>query len=76
MTNEVNRDPDPPAQTTEPDVAIDQEAVLTPSHRKGLHLKEYQYLIPGGLEDHIQQTGDHLVEGEDLHLILQAGSLD
>ena len=74
MTNEVN--PDPQAGMTEPDVAIDQEAVHTPSHRKGLHLKEDQYLILGGLGDHIGETGDHLIEQEDLHLILQAQSLD
>ena len=75
MTNEVNPDPDPQAGMTDQDVAIDQEVVLTPSCRKGLHL-EGQYLIPEGLRDQVQQTGDHLIEGEDLHLILQARSLD
>ena len=76
MTNEVNPDPDLQAGMTEPDVTVDQEDVPTPSHRKGLHLKEDQYFIPGGLGDHVQQTGNHLVEGKVLHLILQAGSLD
>ena len=77
MTNEVNPylDPDPQAGMTDPDITIDQKVVPTPSCRKGLHLKEDQYLIPEGLEDHIQQTGDHLIEG-DLHLHLQARSLD
>ena len=76
MTTEVNPDPDLQAGMAEPCVAIDQEVVPTPSHRKGLHLKEDQHLIPGGLGDHVQLTGDHLIEGEDLHLILHAGSLD
>ena len=76
MTNEVNPDPDPQAGMTDQDIAIDQEVVLTPSCRKSLHLEEGQYLIPEGLRDQVQQTGDHLIEGEDLHLILQARSLD
>ena len=55
MTNEVNQDPDPDPQAgmTDPDITIDQEAVPTPSHRKGLHLEEDQYLSPEGLGDHI-----------------------
>ena len=60
---------------TDPDITIDQEEVLTPSRRKGLHLEEDQYLIPEGLRDHVKQTGNHLI-GEDLHLILQARSPD
>ena len=54
MTNEVNPDPDPDSQAgiTDPDVAINQEVVLTPSCRKGLHLEEDKCLIPG-LRDHI-----------------------
>ena len=74
MTNEVNPDPDPQAGMT--DVTIDQEAVPTPNCRKGLHLEEDQYLIPGGLGDHVQWIGDHFIEGEDVYLILQAGCLD
>ena len=78
MANEVNPDPepDPQAGMKDPDIAIDQEVVPTPSCRKGLHLKEDQYLIPEGLGDHIQWTGDHLIGGEDLHLILQVRSPD
>ena len=49
---------------TDPDIAIHQEADPTPSHKKGLHLKEDQYLIPEGLGDHVQQTDDHLIEGD------------
>ena len=74
MTNEVNLDLQ--AETTKPDVAVNQEAAPTLSHRKGLHLEDDQHLIPGGRGDHIQPTGDHLIEGEDLHFILHAGSLD
>ena len=59
-----------------PGITVDQEVVPTPSHRKGLCLKEDQHLVPGGLGDHIQPTGNHHIEGEDLHLILHAGSLD
>ena len=70
----VNPDPDLQAGMAKPGVTVDQEAV--PTHRKGLCLEEDQHLIPGGLGDHIHPTGDHLVEGEDLHLILHAGSLD
>ena len=76
MTNKVNLDPDLQAGKAKPGIAIDQEAVPTPSHRKGLHLEEDQHLIPGGLGDHIQLTGNHLIAGEDLHLILHTGSLD
>ena len=53
MTNEVNPDPDSQAGMTDSDVTINQEVVLTPSHRKGLHLEEDQYLIPDGLRDHV-----------------------
>ena len=76
MTNEVNPDPDPDPQEgmTDPDIAIDQEVVLTPSYRKGL--EKDPYLIPEGLRDHVQQTGDHFIGGEDLLLILQARSPD
>ena len=55
MTNEVHPDPDPDPQAgiTDPDITIDQEVVSTPSCRKGLHLKEDQYLIPEGPADHV-----------------------
>ena len=76
MKNKVNPDPDLQAGMAEPDVAINKEAVPTPSCRKGLHLRKDQHLITGGLGDHIQLTGNNLIEGEDLHLILHAGSLD
>ena len=75
MTNKVNPDPDLQAGMAKPGVAIDQEGVPTPSHRKDLRLKGNQHLTLGGL-DHVQLTGDHLIEGEDIHLILHAGSLD
>ena len=75
MTNEFNPDPDLQVGTAKPGIAIDQEIVPTQGHRKGLYLKEDQHLVPGGLGYHVQPTDDHLVEGEDLHLILHAGSL-
>ena len=53
MTKQVNPDLDPQAGMTETDITIDQEVIPTPNCRKGLHLKEDQYLIPGGLGDHI-----------------------
>ena len=74
MTNEVNLYPDPQAGMTKPGITVDQKAAPTPSHRKRLCLED-QHSIPGGLGDHVQPT-DHLIEGEDLHLILHAGSLD
>ena len=75
MTNEVNPDSDLQAGTAKPGITINQEAVPTPSHRKCLCLEEDQQLIPGGLEDHIQPIGNHLLE-KDLYLILHMGSLD
>ena len=76
MTNKVSPHPDPQAGMAEPDITINQEAVPTPSHRKSLCLEEGQHPVSGGLGDHVQPTGDHLIEGEDLHFILHAGSLD
>ena len=61
---------------TDRDVTGDQEVVLAPGHRKGLHLEEDQHLTPEGLKDHVQKTGNHLMGGEGLHLILQTRSPD
>ena len=61
---------------TDPDLASNQEVVLTPGHRKGLHPEEDQYLTAEGLKGHVQKTGNHLIEGGGLHHILQARSPD